>query len=347
MLSRTGQALYFAAQYVASKVGKTGLTVTYSVYNLPSATPVATGTAVEVAGGIYCVSYTPAVAGEYVCVFTTADVTVDQRDLAVAAWAGKDWVQHVDAAISTRSDFDSTTDAVTVGLIGTDAVAGVATIQAGLATSAQLTTVDGHIPTTAAIDAALTAAHGSGAWTTSGLTAANIWAYATRSLTGSVNVNITSIEDIAEEVDELLTTMHGSGAWNICASSDSLLAILSQRTIEGLIEGAGKPDIVIYKGNSAEINVLVRDKFANPIDLTTASAVFTVRKTEITAGTPLISKALTIPHPLQGAMLLNLGATDTALAPDKYIADIKLTFTSGEVKTVWKANFVVLQDVTH
>lgn len=83
MLEQIGNALTFYAFYVASKVGKTGLTPTVDVYR--NGTKIVTAAAtVEVGGGLY--SYLLAagsvtVEGVYIALFSTADATVDQQHL--------------------------------------------------------------------------------------------------------------------------------------------------------------------------------------------------------------------------------------------------------------------------
>ena len=54
MLTKQGVALTFYAMFIASKVGKTGLTVTVDVLETTSGTPIVSGgSATELAGGLY------------------------------------------------------------------------------------------------------------------------------------------------------------------------------------------------------------------------------------------------------------------------------------------------------
>ena len=108
-LEQVSNPVTFYAMYVASKVGKTGLTVTVDVYRVntsATATQVVTGaSATEVGGGLYLyqlASGTVTVEGEYVAVFKTSDTTVDVRHIP-AIWAvQKAGTEYLDAAVSTR-----------------------------------------------------------------------------------------------------------------------------------------------------------------------------------------------------------------------------------------------------
>ena len=108
-LEQVSNPVTFYAMYVASKVGKTGLTVTVDVYRVntsATATQVVTGaSATEVGGGLYLyqlASGTVTVEGEYVALFKTADTTVDVRHIP-AIWAvQKAGTEYLDAAVSTR-----------------------------------------------------------------------------------------------------------------------------------------------------------------------------------------------------------------------------------------------------
>lgn len=105
MLTKSGVALTFYAFFVASKTGKTGLTVTIDVYEKTTATPiVSAGSATEIGGGLYY--YTLAsgsvdASGAYVAVFKTADSSVDQQHIP-AIWVTDTELKNLDAAVSTR-----------------------------------------------------------------------------------------------------------------------------------------------------------------------------------------------------------------------------------------------------
>lgn len=108
-LEQVSNPVTFYAMYVASKVGKTGLTVTVDVYRVntsATATQVVTGaSATEVGDGLYLyqlTSGTVTVEGEYVALFKTADTTVDVRHIP-AIWAvQKAGIESLDATVSSR-----------------------------------------------------------------------------------------------------------------------------------------------------------------------------------------------------------------------------------------------------
>lgn len=66
----------FYAFFIASKIGKTGLTVTVDVYG-PGGVEASAQAATEIGGGLYSYTHTDATPGDYMAVFKTADATVD------------------------------------------------------------------------------------------------------------------------------------------------------------------------------------------------------------------------------------------------------------------------------
>jgi len=132
MLTKQGVALTFYAFYVASKTGKTGLTVTLDVYETTSGTPiVSAGSATELGGGLYY--YTLAsgsvdAAGAYVAVFKTSDSSVDQQHIP-AIWITDTVLKNLDVAVSTRNataplDSTATQSAAAAALAAYDAATG-------------------------------------------------------------------------------------------------------------------------------------------------------------------------------------------------------------------------------
>jgi hypothetical protein len=89
----------FYAFFVASKVGKTGLTVTVDVRN-EAGTLVATDqAATETGGGLYRYTHTDATENDYTAIFKTADTTVDAQHIpALAGIEGP----RIDAATTSR-----------------------------------------------------------------------------------------------------------------------------------------------------------------------------------------------------------------------------------------------------
>jgi hypothetical protein len=84
--------LIFYAQYIASKIGKTGLTVTIDVFRLTRSSGAASqivtgGSATEVGDGLYryLLSSADPITYDYAAAFKTTDATVDQQDIP-ALW---------------------------------------------------------------------------------------------------------------------------------------------------------------------------------------------------------------------------------------------------------------------
>lgn len=110
MIEQLSNAISFFAFFVASKVGKTALTVTVDVWEVTktgTATEIVTaGSATEVGDGLYTyllASGSVDAEGEYVAVFKTTDATVDAQHIP-AVWAiQRAGVENLDAAMSTRS----------------------------------------------------------------------------------------------------------------------------------------------------------------------------------------------------------------------------------------------------
>jgi hypothetical protein len=90
----------FYAMFIASKVGKTGLSPTVDIWG-PGGAEVTGANAATVGGGLYSYSHTDAVDGDYMAVFKTADATVDAQH--VPALAVKQISAYIDAAISSRA----------------------------------------------------------------------------------------------------------------------------------------------------------------------------------------------------------------------------------------------------
>jgi hypothetical protein len=105
MIEQLGNSLRFYAHFVASKVGKTGLTVTVDVYE--SGTAIVTGASATEVGtsGVYIYVLAGAsvdLEGEYLAVFKTADATVDQQHVPSLWVVGRAGLEDLDAAISSR-----------------------------------------------------------------------------------------------------------------------------------------------------------------------------------------------------------------------------------------------------
>lgn len=107
MLEKQANSLTFLALFIASKVGATGLTVTVDVWEITqagTATEIVTGgSATEVGDGLYryiLASGSVDANAEYICVFKTANTSVDQQHLAAVYSVGRAGVANLDAAVS-------------------------------------------------------------------------------------------------------------------------------------------------------------------------------------------------------------------------------------------------------
>lgn len=103
------QDITFYAFYLASKVGKTGITVTVDVWEhtrAGTATEIVTGgSATEIGDGLYKYVLSSAsvdAIGEYIAVFKTADATVDAQHIPAIWIVGRSGVENLDAAVSSR-----------------------------------------------------------------------------------------------------------------------------------------------------------------------------------------------------------------------------------------------------
>lgn len=103
MLEQQGNALTFLAFYTATKVGKTGITVTVDVYENTTAI-VSGGSATELGGGVYYYTLSSGSVdanGNYIAIFKTTDATVDVQHIPSLWIVGRAWVNRVDMATST------------------------------------------------------------------------------------------------------------------------------------------------------------------------------------------------------------------------------------------------------
>ena len=106
MLTQLGVALVFRAYYRVGGSGKTGLTdVTATVYGPSGSALVASQAATEIGGGLYQYtlsgSYTDS-AGAYTALFSTTNAAVNTQQLAAEWLVGDNWLQSIDAVISSR-----------------------------------------------------------------------------------------------------------------------------------------------------------------------------------------------------------------------------------------------------
>ena len=153
MIEQIGENLVCRCFYTSGGAAKTGITVTVDVLN-PAGTQIITGASASEIGstGVYQYTLSSAsvtTAGLYSFIFKTSDTTVDIKDFQLGYDVGTDWVERVDADISSRSDFDETTDSVDVGSINGTSVSGpgdlkadVSNLDATVSSRASQTSVD-------------------------------------------------------------------------------------------------------------------------------------------------------------------------------------------------------------
>lgn len=105
MIEQISNSIKFVAFFTASKIGKTGLTVTVDVYNPAGALVVTAGSATAIGGGAYqyvLSSGSVTAEGEYVAVFKTSDGTVDVQHIPSLWVVGRGGIEELDATISSR-----------------------------------------------------------------------------------------------------------------------------------------------------------------------------------------------------------------------------------------------------
>mgnify|MGYP001022552409 CR=1 FL=1 len=151
MIEQLNNSVKFMAFFTASKVGKTGITVTIDVFN-PSGTKIITdGSCTELGDGIY--TYTLAstnttTEGEYIAVFKTTDSTVDMQNIPSLWVIGRAGVEHLDSNISDKATQTSVNAIPTGALLSTDTrLNNLSNLDATISSRASQTTVSA-IPTT-------------------------------------------------------------------------------------------------------------------------------------------------------------------------------------------------------
>jgi len=112
------------------------------------------------------------------------------------------------------------------------------------------------------------------------------------------------------------------------------------------------PLIRRFRGDTYAETLTVIDSVGDPIDLTGASAAFTVRFHTYDE-TPVITKSsgepteMLVAHPTVGDITVLFDAEDTAsLEPGAYVYDLEVTYVDGTVQTVAEDAFILDPDVT-
>ena len=110
-------------------------------------------------------------------------------------------------------------------------------------------------------------------------------------------------------------------------------------------------DIEWFRGDAYPINLLIKDNNSGKeIDLTGYSFVMTCDsiKDPPDNSTKLFSVDGVIPDQTTdiGRVVFTPTTTDTDLDPGKYYYDIQMTDPSGNVRTIAKYKFIIIQDIT-
>lgn len=105
MIEQIGNALSFYAFYTTLGIGQAGLTVTANIYKL-GALILSNQSTTDIGGGLYRFTldfgYVNA-EGEYIVIFKTAAITVDQQHLPALWVVNKAGVEFLDVAVSSRN----------------------------------------------------------------------------------------------------------------------------------------------------------------------------------------------------------------------------------------------------
>ena len=324
MLTKSGVALTFYAFFVASKVGKTGLTVTLDIYETTSGSPIVTAaSATELGGGLYY--YTLAsgsvdASGAYVAVFKTADSSVDQQWIP-ALWVTDTELKNLDAAVSTRST-------VTTAQVNTE-------VDTALADVGLTSTVTGRI------DAAVTSRLASADYSTAPSAADNadaVWdeALAGHATAGSAGALLAASGAAS---DPLLNEVPGSYASGTA----------------GYVLGAINPANVTVTSpvatDGTAINIVRGDDYANADGraLTFTGATWpTLTSGAVTLKVATGAAITTYTGTVTGAQACRVELTDTqtaALAAGVYAYDLEATLAGGSVVTLVQGTLRVAADV--
>ena len=110
-------------------------------------------------------------------------------------------------------------------------------------------------------------------------------------------------------------------------------------------------DLEWYRGDSYPISILIKDKATSqPIDLTGYSFLMTCDelKDPPDTSTQLFQVDGVIPDQTTnpGEVIFTPSETDTAIEPGKYFYDIEMTDPSGNIRTIAKYKFTIIQDIT-
>ncbi|MFO7897530.1 MAG: hypothetical protein R6V58_00545 [Planctomycetota bacterium] len=104
MIEQAGVEILWYAHFTQDGEGKTGLSPAITVYKDDSGTPEVNGANMtELADGFYYYKQTPSGEGFRVAVAKSTSADVDQKHVPAVMLIGKAGVEHLDAAVSSRS----------------------------------------------------------------------------------------------------------------------------------------------------------------------------------------------------------------------------------------------------
>ena len=318
MLTKQGVALTFYAFYVASKVGKTGLTVTLDVFEGTTGTPIVTaGSATELGDGLYY--YTLAsgsvdAAGAYVAVFKTADSSVDQQHIP-ALWITDTELKNLDAAVSTRLASASYTAPLDASATQTAAAAALTAYDA--ATAADVAAIS--VPSAASVADA-------------------VWdeALAGHATAGTAGAALSAAGGAADPLTNAVPGAYASGT-------------------AGYVLGAINPAAVTVTSpvatDGTSITIIRGDDYANADGraFTFTGATWPT----LTAGAVALivdvsGTATSYAGTVTGAQACRVEMTDTqtsALTPGAYAYDLQATLAGGSIVTLVQGLLLVTADV--
>jgi hypothetical protein len=107
-------------------------------------------------------------------------------------------------------------------------------------------------------------------------------------------------------------------------------------------------DLEMYRGDDKTINLTFTNSAGSPIDLTSASIFFTVKKYSDDAdASALISKKVTSHTQATGGLSsVTISDSDSNIAIGNYKFDIQLVDSAGSVTTVTTGSFSIKRDIT-
>lgn len=324
MLTKQGVALTFYAMFIASKTGKTGLTVTADIYEGTTGTPIVSGgSATELGGGLYFYTLSSGsvdAAGAYVAVFKTADTSVDQQHIP-AIWVVDTELKNLDAAVSTRST-------VTTAQVNAE-------VDTALADAGVTTTVTGRID--AAVSSRLAAADYSAAPTAADVADA-VWDELTadHAAVGSTGAALTAAGGAGDPWSVSTGTDYASDTFggHVKSITAGAVTIVSPVATDGTAVSIVRGDDYLNADNRA----LTFSGDAWPA-LTGGAVALKVRMGgAVTSYAGVVTGA--------GECYVELTDAQTALlSPRQYDYDLEATLAGGSVVTLVQGKLVVSADV--